>query len=727
MAIIYQEKERIFTLETLHTTYQMKADGRGALLHLYYGKKTAGSLEYLLPFYDRSFSGNPADVGNDRTYSMDVLPLEYPTLGVGDYRGTALDIENGDGTECVDLRYDSHEIRKGKYALRGLPAVLAHEEEAQTLSVILKDSVSGIRVELLYGVLEREDIITRAAVISNKGAETVIIQKAAGACLDFLYWDYDLISFYGRHAMERSVQRKPIGHGTFSIGSRRGTSSHQYNPGVIVAEPHTTEEQGNCYGLLFVYSGNFCCEVQRDQFDQTRVLMGLGRDYFHYPLNPGESFVVPETILCFSDQGLGALSRRYHDCIRRHICRGKYAHEARPLLINSWEAAYFDFTGETIVRLAKEARELGADMVVMDDGWFGKRDNDDSGLGDWQVNERKLGMSLKELVGQVNDLGVRFGIWMEPEMVSEDSDLYRAHPDWVLRFPGRTPVRGRNQLVLDFSREDVREAVFAQVCGVLDQGNIEYLKWDMNRSMADVASAKGAPGRVTYDYVLGLYDFLEKLTARYPELLIEGCSGGGGRFDAGMLYYTPQIWCSDNTDAADRVFIQYGTSFFYPACAVGAHVSAVPNHQTGRKVSLQTRGVVAMAGTFGFELNPALLTEAEKAEVKEQIRFWKNVEPLVREGDYYRLSNPYEEAFAAWAFVDENQERALLSVVMMEKHGNMAVSYVRLRGLLPEAEYVNSRDGRVYSGAALMNAGIPLPLEMGDYRGYQAEFRRTQG
>ncbi len=724
MAIFYQEKERIFTLQTLHTTWQMKADDRGALLHLYYGKKADGNLDYLLPFYDRAFSGNPADVGNDRTYSMDTLPLEYPTAGVGDYRSPALVMENGDGTVCADLRYCSHEIRNGKYALQGLPAVFADEAEAQTLSILLKDSVSGVCVELLYGVLEREDIITRAAVIRNDGADTVTIQKASSACLDFLYGEYELISFYGRHAMERSVQRMPVGHGGFFIGSGRGASSHQYNPGVILAQPHTTEDAGGCYGLLFAYSGNFSCEAERDQFDQTRVLMGLGSDFLRYPLEPGECFTVPETVLSYSDHGLGALSRQYHDCIRNHICRGKYAKEARPILLNSWEVSYFDFTGETIVNLAREAKALGIDMVVMDDGWFGKREDDTSGLGDWQVNEQKLQMSLGELAGKVNALGVRFGIWMEPEMVSENSGLYRMHPDWVLRFPGREPVRGRNQLVLDFSREDVREAIFKQVCQVLDSGNIEYLKWDMNRSLSDFASVKRVPGKVAYDYVLGVYDFLEKLTIRYPDLLIEGCSGGGGRFDAGMLYYTPQIWCSDNTDAADRVFIQYGTSFFYPACTVGAHVSAVPNHQTGRTVSLHTRGVVAMAGTYGFELNPALLSDSEKEEVKEQVQTFRRGEELVRNGDYYRLNDPYEEAFAAWAFVSKEKDRALLSVVMMEKHGNMPVSYVRLKGLLPDVEYENLADGRVYFGSALMEAGVPMPLQMGEYLAYQMEFRR---
>ena len=738
MAILFQEEKRIFTLQTKQTTYQMKVDDFGFLLHLYYGTKVSGDMDYLLTYYDRGFSGNPNDVGNNRTYSMDVLPQEYPTLGTGDYRNSALALRGHDESECCDLRYAGYEIREGKYELEGLPAVYAGEKEAQTLKIVLEDNVSKVRVQLLYGVLEDEDIITRSVKITNYGTACVVVEKAASACLDFITGQYDLLSFYGRHTMERNLQRIRIGHGSHSIGSRRGTSSHQYNPAVIVAEKNTTENTGDCYGMVFVYSGNFLCEAEQDQFDQTRVLMGLQSDLFHYPLESGQTLEIPETIMCYSDRGFGDLSVKYHRCIRNHICNGARSRRTtemqgngssetgfvpRPVLVNSWEAAYFNFTGETIVELAREAAGLGIDMVVMDDGWFGKREDDNSGLGDWQVNEKKLGCSLSELVRRINAEGVKFGIWIEPEMISEDSDLYREHPDWAMQNPGRNPARGRNQLVLDFSREDVREHIFDQICRVLDQGNIEYIKWDMNRSVTDFYSVENRQGRVSYDFVTGLYDFMEKLLARYPKLMIEGCSGGGGRFDAGMMYYTPQIWCSDNTDALDRLRIQYGTSFFYPMSTVSAHVSAVPNHQTGRITSLRTRGIVAMTGAFGYELSLSRLSAEEKEEIREQIRQYKEFEPLISTGDYYRLSNPFEDACASWMFVSADRKQILLHVVILENHGNMTVNYVRLKELLPDAVYEEAASGKCYCGSALMQAGIPIPVEMGDYRAYQFVFR----
>ena len=738
MAILFQEEKRIFTLQTKQTTYQMKVDDFGFLLHLYYGTRVSGDMDYLLTYYDRGFSGNPNDVGNNRTYSMDVLPQEYPTLGTGDYRNSALVLRGHDESECCDLRYAGYEIREGKYELEGLPAVYAGEKEAQTLKIVLEDNVSKVRVQLLYGVLEDEDIITRSVKITNYGTACVVVEKAASACLDFITGQYDLLSFYGRHTMERNLQRIRIGHGSHSIGSRRGTSSHQYNPAVIVAEKNTTENTGDCYGMVFVYSGNFLCEAEQDQFDQTRVLMGLQSDLFHYPLESGQTLEIPETIMCYSDRGFGDLSVKYHRCIRNHICNGARSRRTtemqgngssetgfvpRPVLVNSWEAAYFNFTGETIVELAREAAGLGIDMVVMDDGWFGKREDDNSGLGDWQVNEKKLGCSLSELVRRINAEGVKFGIWIEPEMISEDSDLYREHPDWAMQNPGRNPARGRNQLVLDFSREDVREHIFDQICRVLDQGNIEYIKWDMNRSVTDFYSVENRQGRVSYDFVTGLYDFMEKLLARYPKLMIEGCSGGGGRFDAGMMYYTPQIWCSDNTDALDRLRIQYGTSFFYPMSTVSAHVSAVPNHQTGRITSLRTRGIVAMTGAFGYELSLSRLSAEEKGEIREQIRQYKEFEPLISTGDYYRLSNPFEDDCAAWMFVSADRKHILLHVVILENHGNMTVNYVRLKELLPDAVYEEAASGKCYCGSALMQAGIPIPVEMGDYRAYQFVFR----
>ncbi len=720
MAITFNETTRIFTLTTAHTTYQMQADAQGYLLHLYYGARTAGEMDYLLNYGDRGFSGNPNSAGNNRTYSLDALPQEYPSLGTGDFRNYALNIENADGSQCCNLVYITHEIEAGKYTLKGLPFVRAEENEAETLKIILEDPVTKVELHLLYGVLEKEDIITRSVIIKNAGKAPVTVKKAQSACLDFLHGDYDLIKFHGRHAMERNMERMPVSHESIRIGSRRGTSSHQYNPGVILAGKNTNEDSGSCYGMLFVYSGNFLVEAEKDQYDQTRIQMGLTDELFAYPLEAGAEFTAPEVILSYTNKGLSRLSQQYHHCIMNHICQGKYVHANRPVLINSWEAAYFDFTGDTIVELAKEAKALGIDMVVMDDGWFGKRNDDNSSLGDWYVNEEKLGGTLTKLIERVNAEGVKFGIWIEPEMVSEDSDLYREHPDWAITIPGRKPVRSRNQLVLDFSRKEVRDEIFKRICAVLDQGNVEYIKWDMNRSLADIY----APN-VTYDYVLGVYDFLEKLTNRYPDILIEGCSGGGGRFDAGMLYYTPQIWCSDNTDAINRTRIQYGTSFFYPVAAMGSHVSAVPNHQTGRVTSMHTRGVAAMSGTFGYELNPALLNAEEKAEIRAQLAQYREYQELIREGDYYRLSNPFQDNFAAWMVVSDDRSKALVSVIRLTAEANPPAAYVTLKGMEEDAFYREKTTGKVYPGAALMEAGILLPAAVSEYEAYQIELERV--
>ncbi|MCH4280718.1 alpha-galactosidase [Mediterraneibacter sp. NSJ-151] len=728
MGIIYCEKDRTFTLQTKNTTYQMQVDQYGFLLHLYYGKKIEGCMDYLLTHYDRGFSGNPYDAGEDRTYSMDTLPQEFPCYGNGDFRSTALVVENADGSMSCDLRYKSHTILKGKYNLEGLPAVYASDEEAQTLEILMEDQVTGVKVILLYGVLSELDIITRSVCIKNGNNGKIYLNKIESASLDFLYGDYELLTFYGRHAMERNVQRVPVVHGTQKIGSVRGTSSHQYNPMMILAERETTEDKGNCYAMSFVYSGCFQGEVLKDQLNQTRMMLGLQEKAFRYPLEKNEMFKAPEVILSYSSRGMNQLSQNLHQCIRKHICRGKYKEQVRPVLINSWEASYFDFTGDTIYELAKAAKEVNIDMLVMDDGWFGKRDDDNSGLGDWFVNEKKLGGTLGNLIERINALGVKFGIWIEPEMVSEDSELYRKHPDWALTIPGRRPVRSRNQLVLDFSRKEVVDEIYSQICKVLDQGNIEYVKWDMNRSLMDIYSATTKDqGRVLHDYVLGLYDFLERLVQRYPNLLIEGCSGGGGRFDAGMMYYTPQIWCSDNTDAIDRLQIQYGTSFGYPVSVVGSHVSAVPNHQTGRKTPLHTRGVVAMSGTFGYELNLMNLSEEEKQEIREQIAEYKSYAPIIQNGLYYRLSNPTEEEICAWEFVytdEKEQSKVLLNIVMQAIHGNMTVNYVKLQGLEEAAVYREEKSGKRYTGSALMYGGMPLPVELGEYQAYQYCFVR---
>lgn len=727
MAILIDNDKNIFTLHTDNSTYQMQVDKYGFLLHLYYGRKTKGTMDYLLTYADRGFSGNPYDVGPDRTYSMDALPQEFPCQGNGDFRSPAISVRNGDGSYGCDLRYQGYKVHKGKYGIKGLPAVYADETEAETLEILLEDGVTKLQVALLYGVLPGYDVITRSARIINAGEGTVCLEKVQSACLDFVTGNYDIISFYGRHAMERNFQRIPVAHGSFKIGSRRGTSSHQYNPLMILARPDTNEDFGGCYALSFVYSGSFQGEAEMDQYKQTRVLLGLQEEQFSYPLKAGELFYVPETVLTYSSQGLGKLSQNLHRCYRKHLCRGKYKETARPILVNSWEAAYFHFDGKLLYELAATAADLGVEMLVMDDGWFGKRNDDNSSLGDWVVNEEKIGEPLKDFIEKINQLGMKFGIWFEPECVNEDSDFFRAHPDWALHMPGRKPILGRNQLILDFTRKEVVDAVFNQVCGVLDQGNIEYIKWDMNRSMTDMYSAAAEQqGRIAYDYMIGLYDFLERLMARYPNLLIEGCSGGGGRFDAGMLYYTPQIWCSDNTDALDRIRIQYGTSFGYPAGAVGSHVSVSPNEQTGRSASLETRGIVAMAGVFGYEMSFVKLSEREKDIVREQIRKYRTYAPLVQNGLYYRLSNPFEDELAAWEFVSEDGTEVLASAVMLEIHGNMTASYVRLKGLTGGTCYQEQESGRIYDADALMEVGLPLPLQCGEYQSYQYYFKQVR-
>lgn len=714
MAIGFAEESGIFTLHTENTTYQMRIDQFGILQHLYYGEKIQGDTEYLVHNTDRGWGGVIADAGSDRSYTLESLPQEYPGIGMGDFRSCALSVRNENGAECCDLRYVGHAVTEGKYSLPRLPAVYAREWEAQSLCITLKDQISGLLVELYYGVLPKADIITRSTVICNEGTELLTVEKASSVCLDFMYGDYDLISFYGSHNFERQMQRQRLQHGTYSIGSRRGTSSHHYNPAVILAEKGCTEEAGGCYGMAFVWSGNFLMEAEKDQYGQIRLLMGLQSDRFRYPLAPGENLTVPETILSYSRNGYSKLSHNFHRCMLDHICRGRFVRADRPVLINSWEASYFNFSGETIYHLAENAATLGIDMVVLDDGWFGHRNDDNSSLGDWFVNEEKLGCTLGSLIQRINALGVKFGIWVEPEMISEDSVLYRKHPEYVLRIPGREPARSRNQLVLDFSRQEVRDHIFYQICAVLDQGNVEYLKWDMNRPLEDLPN-----GSISYDYMLGVYDFLEKLTQRYPDLLVEGCSSGGGRFDAGMLYYTPQIWCSDNTDAIDRLRIQYGTSFFYPVASMGAHVSATPNHQTGRVTPIYARGVVAMSGALGYELDPDKLTEKEKWQVRQQIATFKQHRNLIRDGRYYRLSNPIEEPFGAWQFTAEDGSEALVSAVMQEVHGSKDIYYVRLRGLTPGAYYVDSKTGARYSADCLMRAGLPLPEMKGENIAYQ--------
>lgn len=711
-------ENKVFYLETKNSLYQMKADEHGVLRHLWYGPKTEQDMDYLLDYPDVGFAGNIYEADTCRTYSLNTLPLEYGTAGVGDYRVPAVAIVHEDGSNALDLRCKAYRITEGKYSIPGLPAVYAEEQEADTLEIVLKDTATEIYVILQYGILEEYDIITRNVIIENRGEQAVTLQRVHSLCLDFPYGDWEWIHFHGRHAMERQFERREVFHGIQESGSIRGMSSHQQNPAILLCEKDCTETSGFCIGAALMYSGGFQAQIEKDQLNQTRVAMGIHPDTFSWKLEGKDCFYAPEVILSCSNEGLGALSRQFHRIIREHVCRGKYKLEERPVLINNREAAYFDFDDKKLLNIAKEAARLGVDMMVMDDGWFGKRDDDYSGLGDWYVNEKKLKGGLAKLVEQVNALGMKFGIWFEPEMISEDSDLYRAHPDWTIQIPGRKPMRGRSRLLLDMTRKEVRDYLYQAISAVLDSANVEYVKWDMNRSISDWYSAELTPdrqGEMPHRYVLGLYELLERLTHDYPNVLFEGGSGGGGRFDAGMLYYCPQIWCSDDTDAYERTRIQYGTSFFYPVSTVGSHVSAVPNHQTGRVTPFGTRAVTAMAGSFGYELDLNTLSEEEKKEVTAQIKRFKEYGPLIHNGAYYRLSNPMEDKFAVWEFVSPDQSQVLVHGMIFRTEANMLRYPVRLQGLAAGKRYRLEDTEQEYTGAALMEAGILLPRSQGDY------------
>jgi len=724
VSIRIEEQDRLFSLETEHTLYQMKADDTGVLLHIWYGPRTDADMSYRIRTVNRGFCGNPFEAQDRLDYSLDTLPQEYSGNGVGDFRSAAAAAESADGSMSVDWRYAGYRLLKGKEKPEGLPG-LRGNAKTEGLEIILEDKVNGLAAHLMYWVFEPYDVIVRSARIENRGTAAVTLTKAASVCIDLPYGRKEVMHFHGRHAMERIPERSaiPMG-GCLAFESRRGMSSHQSNPFIILCDPDTTERQGVCHGFMLMYSGNHLEEISADQAGSIRVTCGIHPEGFRWQLAPGGSFQTPEAILSCSTDGMNALSRNYHRVIRAEVIAPRWRGARKPVLVNSWEACYFDFDTEKLLSLARSAAELGMEMLVLDDGWFGCRNNDTNSLGDWVCNEAKLGGGLKELSEQVHATGLKFGLWVEPEMVSPDSDLYRAHPDWALTDPGRDPMVSRHQLVLDMGWTEVQDYLFDRISGILKDARIEYVKWDFNRSVANVYS-RALPadrqGEAAHRFVLGTYRLLERLTETFPDVMIEGCSGGGGRFDAGMLYYCPQIWCSDDTDAVERLEIQKGTSYGYPACTMGAHVSACPNHQTGRTVPLETRGVVAQAGTFGYELDPAKLTEAEKKTVKEQIASFHRYEALIAGGDYYRLDESAGD-YTSWMFVSPDRGEVLVSIVATHVRANGPFPFVRLQGLDPDRIYTREDTGERLTGAALMYGGISLPQFAGDYPAVQIHF-----
>lgn len=718
MAIQYDGEKRIFKLDTDNTTYMIGISEEGYVGHMYYGKRLANfGGKYLLRMEEAPYT--PSAHMREKASFLDIYPMEYPAGGTGDYRESCLNVRGESGSIGSELFYARHEIMAGKPALNGLPASFGTEEEVTTLRLICIDPLLGLEVTLLYSAFGKEDIITRSVQIRNAGEQTLRLEKVYSACLDMDNRDFEMISLCGSWARERHIQRAKVHYGKQLVSSFKGESSHQEHPFAALVTPETTQETGEVYAMHFVYSGNFTAQAERTQFDYIRMVMGIHAEEFCWRLAPGESFQAPEAVMTYSDQGLGKMTRSFHDFYREHLIRSPYKYRKRPVLINNWEATYFEFDTEKLLSIAKEAKENGIEMLVMDDGWFGKRSWDDSSLGDWTVNEEKIKGGLPSLVKQVRELGMEFGIWFEPEMISPDSDLYRAHPDWAIQIQGREPSQSRAQYVLDLSRKEVRDYAYECVAKILRSAPITYVKWDMNRQLCDLGSIclpKEAQGELCHRYVLGLYEMQERLVTEFPELLLENCSGGGARFDPGMLYYSPQIWCSDDTDAIERLRIQEGTELIYPLSTMGAHVSDCPNHIVGRTTPFETRGNVALAGTFGYELDITKISDEERAQIPGQVELYHKYQELIQTGDYYRIASWSDRnPFDCWETAAKDGTHALVTCVQVLGQPNVHSRNIKLKGLKEESRYRLEGTEEIYTGEELMYCGFLVRDLNGDF------------
>ncbi|MER2024797.1 MAG: alpha-galactosidase [Eubacteriales bacterium] len=723
MSIIYNEKKRTFSLHTAKTTYQLKIGNLNYVKHLYYGATIRDEdLIYLVRRYDRGFSGNPYESRKERTFSLDAQPQEFTTQQQGDFRINSIEVQNADGSFSFNGRYRSHKMYKGAFTLNGLPTAIATENDTvDTLELVIEDSVTKIQVTLLYSVFEEADIIMRAARVHNGGDGEISLKRIMSVNMDYMNGrNLDLVSLPGRYGQERQVERQPLTHHVHKIRSGRGISSHQQNPFIALVDRTANEEYGSCYGFSLMYSGSFIAEVELDQYDQARLVMGINDRLFSYVVGPGEDFDTPAVLMTYTHKGLTKMSHNFHDFFRNNLNRSKFVKDVkRPILINTWEAAFFDFDDEKLVEIAKAARDMGVEMIVMDDGWFGKRDDDNSGLGDWVVNEKKIRCGLPKLVSQINDLGMKFGIWFEPEMVSEDSDLFRAHPDWAMEIPGRRAVRSRNQLVLDVSRREVQDYLIRSINGILDSANIYYVKWDINRAITDLWSnvlPADRQGEISHRYVLGLYRVMDGIIKTHPDIMFEGCAGGGGRFDSAMLTYFVQYWSSDNTKPLDNLKLHYGSSFVYPVCTMGAHVSTA-----SPMVPIETKAAIAMCGTFGYELDATKLSKEEIEKCRKMSGYYHKFYDLNFFGDYYRLTNPFEPVnLVAWECVAKDKKEALLTVVTVHLTVNGPQEYIKCKGLLPNRKYRITGDGNEWTatGMALMHAGVPVPREIPEFTAF---------
>lgn len=714
MSIIHKKECTQFQLDSKSFSYVMQVKD-GYLLHLYWGEKL-DNRDHSYMFWEQGRAAFSPRQENCGGFILDDIPLEYPCWGRGDMRTPALEIINPDGSNIIDLHYENYEITDNKPTLKGLPATYSEKgDKVQTLIITLRDSISDISVKLFYTVFEEYDILTRHVVITNNSQKSVFINRAMSASVDFDHKNFDIISNFGTHARERNIERSPLKYGRYIMSSKRGASSHVHNPFLIMTSPSADEVSGDAYGFVLVYSGSFTAETAANQFSSARTIIGLNSEEFGWKLNSGESFTTPEAVLSFSPNGLEQLSANYHKIFRTRLCRGKYREIRRPVLLNSWEACYFNFDEERLKKIGTCCSDIGIELLVIDDGWFGVRNSDNCSLGDWIINKKKLPNGIEGIYKHLKELDIKLGIWFEPEMVSLNSDLYRAHPDWCIHIPNRPRSEGRNQLILNLSKSEVCDYLYNALAEILKPGMISYVKWDYNRNMTEIGNEKlpaDCQKEVTHRYYLGLYALLEKLVTNFPDILFESCSGGGGRFDAGMLYYMPQVWTSDNSDAIERLRIQYGTSLVYPLSAMSAHVSASPNHQTGHVTPFDTRFAVALTGSFGYELDPASLSEEEKAQVLRTAAIYKEYGNKIVNGTYHRLRNPHKENCSAWCIVSEDKSTCIAGYVLTHVRMYENNERIRLRGLKKDAVYVEKSSGKEYSGYQLCGYGIPAPLTL---------------
>ena len=742
MAIIFHKQSKCFHLYNNEVSYIMRIMENGQLENLYYGKKIHDKEDFTY-FHDEAMrSQMSVCIPEPGLLSMQYTRQEYPSYGTGDYRSPAVTIAQENGSRIIDFKYAGHEIYSGKKEILPLPATYVEEkEEAETLEVTLHDNVMDTDLILSYTIYEAYPVITRNTKFVHKGKEKIVLERAMSASVEFLDMDYEMVQLSGGWSRERYVKNRKLEMGIQSIQSLNGTCyGAEHNPFFALKRPHTTESQGEVYGFSLVYSGNYLGQVEVSTFDMTRVMMGINPEDFSWELKSGESFQTPEVVMVYSDKGLNKMSQTYHRLYRKRLMHGEWRDKARPILLNNWEATYFDFNEEKILTIAKKAKEAGVELFVLDDGWFGARNDDYRGLGDWYVNLEKLPDGISGLSKKVEELGLKFGLWVELEMVNKDSDLYRAHPDWIISAPNRFESHARHQNVLDFSRNEVVDYIYEMIAKVIRESSISYIKWDMNRYMSEPYSKGSAPceqGKVMHKYILGVYDLYTRLTTEFPHILFESCASGGARFDPAMLYFAPQTWCSDDTDASERTKIQYGTSYVYPIVSMGSHVSAVPNHQMHRITPIETRANVAYFGTFGYELDLNLLSDAEIETVKKQIAFMKEHRELIQmDGDFYRLLSPFEGNETAWMVVSSDKTQAVAAFYQRLNKVNASWLRLKLDGLDANTKYevscdmapVTSYDAKIAEayghktdedsvktyqayGDELMSTGIPIDRE----------------